>query len=155
MAKFTWQDGVLVSKAKVEIGGTIYEVDPEEYSGTTPLSANNLNAMQDGIYEDINENTEELNNLIKISEQGFISSSLMTNATIGGTNGKKYDLIFTKNYINPPTVLATFNHSDELSSTGFINVAVGNITTTGCRFLYSARTNSTNYGINYIVISND
>lgn len=53
MAKFTWQDGTLVSKAKVEIGGTIYEVDPEEYSGTTPLSASNLNAMQDGIYEDI------------------------------------------------------------------------------------------------------
>ena len=53
MAKFTWQDGTLVSKAKVEIGGTIYEVDPEEYSGATPLSAGNLNAMQDGIYEDI------------------------------------------------------------------------------------------------------
>lgn len=55
MAKFTWQDGTLVSKAKVEIGGTIYEVDPEEYSGATPLSASNLNAMQDGIYEDIDE----------------------------------------------------------------------------------------------------
>lgn len=53
MAKFTWQDGTLVSKAKVEIGGTIYEVDPEEYSGATPLSASNLNAMQDGIYKDI------------------------------------------------------------------------------------------------------
>jgi len=60
MAKFTWQDGTLVSKAKVEIGGTIYEVDPEEYSGATPLSASNLNAMQDGIYEDIDENTENI-----------------------------------------------------------------------------------------------
>lgn len=55
MAKFTWQDGTLVSKAKVEINGTIYEVDPEEYSGATPLSASNLNSMQDGIYEDIDE----------------------------------------------------------------------------------------------------
>jgi len=55
MAKFTWQDGTLVSKAKVEINGTIYEVDPEEYSGATPLSASNLNAMQDGIYEDIDK----------------------------------------------------------------------------------------------------
>ena len=155
MAKFTWQDGTLVSKAKVEIGGTIYEVDPEEYSGATPLSASNLNAMQDGIYEDINENTEELNNLIKITEQGFIPSSSMTNATIGGTEGKRYDLTFTKNYTNTPTVLATFNHSDSLSSVGFIQIAVGNITTTGCRFLYSARTNSANFGINYIIISND
>lgn len=53
MAKFTWQDGTLVSKAKVEINGIIYEVDPEEYSGATPLSAGNLNAMQDGIYDDV------------------------------------------------------------------------------------------------------
>lgn len=60
MAKFIWQDGTLVSKAKVEIGGTIYEVDPEEYSGTTPLSASNLNAMQDGIYEDMEEADNEI-----------------------------------------------------------------------------------------------
>ena len=62
MAKFIWQDGTLVSKAKVEVGGTIYEVDPEEYSGATPLSANNLNAMQDGIYEDINSVVESGSN---------------------------------------------------------------------------------------------
>jgi hypothetical protein len=68
MAKFTWQDGTLVSKAKVEIGGVIYDVDPEEYSGTTPLSAANLNAMQDGIYEDLGDksqlNTNSKTNLV-------------------------------------------------------------------------------------------
>ena len=53
MAKFVWQDGTLVSKAKVEVGGTIYEVDPEEYSGSTPLSASNLNAMVNNIYDDM------------------------------------------------------------------------------------------------------
>ena len=56
MAKFVWQDGTLVSKAKVEVGGTIYEVDPEEYSGSTPLSASNLNAMVDNIYSDLDAN---------------------------------------------------------------------------------------------------
>lgn len=55
MAKFVWQDGTLVSKAKVEIGGTIYEVDPEEYSGSTPLSASNLNAMVDSTYSDLKD----------------------------------------------------------------------------------------------------
>lgn len=60
MAKFIWQDGTFVSKAKVEIGGNIYEVDPEEYSGATPLSASNLNAMQDGIYDDIDEINEKI-----------------------------------------------------------------------------------------------
>lgn len=47
MAKFEWQNGTLVSKAKVEIDGKIYEVEPEQYSGQTPLSAENLNQMQD------------------------------------------------------------------------------------------------------------
>jgi hypothetical protein len=59
MAKFIWQDGVLVSKAKVEVDGTIYEVDPEEYSGTTPLSASNLNAMVDQTYEDLKDYVDE------------------------------------------------------------------------------------------------
>lgn len=45
-----FQDGTLVSKAKVNISGTIYEVEPEQYSGSTPLSAANLNKMQKNIY---------------------------------------------------------------------------------------------------------
>lgn len=43
---FNWQNGNLVSKAKVQINGQIYEVEPEEYSGNTALSAENLNSMQ-------------------------------------------------------------------------------------------------------------
>lgn len=46
LARIGWQNGTLVSKAKVEIGGTIYEVEPEEYSGVTPLSAENLEQME-------------------------------------------------------------------------------------------------------------
>lgn len=53
MAKFQWKNGTLVSNAKVEINGQIYDVTPEQYEGETPLSAQNLNAMQDGIYEDM------------------------------------------------------------------------------------------------------
>ena len=60
MAKFVWQDGTLVSKAKVEIGGTIYEVDPEEYSGSTPLSASNLNAMVDSTYSDLKDYADNI-----------------------------------------------------------------------------------------------
>lgn len=61
MAKFEWQNGTLVSKAKVEINGEIYEVEPEQYSGTTPLTAENMNAMQDGIYEDIDKKIDGYN----------------------------------------------------------------------------------------------
>lgn len=61
MAKFEWQNGTLVSKAKVEIDGKIYEVEPEQYTGTTPFTAENMNAMQDGIYEDIDKKTSKYN----------------------------------------------------------------------------------------------
>ncbi len=105
MAKFTWQDGTLVSKAKVEIGGTIYEVDPEEYSGATPLSASNLNNMQDGLFDWIypvgsyyetsdasfNPNNNWLGTWVLDSE-GLVTVSQSNDeefATVGQTGGSK------------------------------------------------------------------
>ena len=55
MKKIKFEDGTLVSNAKVEIGGTIYDVTPEQYEGTTPLSASNMNAIQDNAEEAIKE----------------------------------------------------------------------------------------------------
>lgn len=60
MNKINWQNGALVSPAKVEIGGVIYEVTPEQYSGNTPLSAENLNQMQDNIEKAIPEVVDNL-----------------------------------------------------------------------------------------------
>lgn len=51
MAKFNWQNGTLVTPARVNIGGNIYDVTPEQYSGQTPLSAENLNTMQDNLID--------------------------------------------------------------------------------------------------------
>lgn len=50
-----FQNGTLVSNAKVEVGGTIYDVTPAEYEGTTPLSANNLNQLQTNLYDYVDE----------------------------------------------------------------------------------------------------
>ena len=57
MKKIKFENGTLVSNAKVEIGGTIYDVTPEQYEGTTPLSASNMNAIQDNAEEAIDEVT--------------------------------------------------------------------------------------------------
>lgn len=54
-----FQNGTLVSNAKVEVGGTVYDVTPAQYEGTTPLSANNLNQLQTNIYDYIDEETNE------------------------------------------------------------------------------------------------
>lgn len=49
MTKIPFEDGVKVSDAKVTIGGEDYTVTPAVYTGTTPMSAYNLNQMQDNI----------------------------------------------------------------------------------------------------------
>ena len=59
-----WQDGTLVSKAKVEVNGVIYDVEPEQYSGQTPLSSANLKKMEENTEKAINEVDTELNNEI-------------------------------------------------------------------------------------------
>lgn len=55
MKRIGWENGVLVSKAKVSIGGTVYDVEPEQYEGNTPLSAENLKQMEDNMEEAIDE----------------------------------------------------------------------------------------------------
>lgn len=54
MKKTNWQNGTLISKAKVIIDGVTHEVEPEEYEGQTPTSAEFLNEMEDNIEESIN-----------------------------------------------------------------------------------------------------
>lgn len=63
MKKIKFENGTLVSNAKVEIGGTIYDVTPEQYEGTTPLSASNMNAIQDNAEEAIKEVAANLEQL--------------------------------------------------------------------------------------------
>lgn len=53
MPKFKWENGTKIADANVEINGNIFNVNPAQHEGKTPLSAQNLNAMQDGIYEDM------------------------------------------------------------------------------------------------------
>lgn len=55
-----FQNGTLVSNAKVEVGGTVYDVTPAQYEGTTPLSANNLNQMQTNIYDYVDDEDNKI-----------------------------------------------------------------------------------------------
>ena len=55
MQKINWENGTVTKDAYVTIDGTDYDVVPEEYEGNTPLSAENLNLMQDNIEDAIND----------------------------------------------------------------------------------------------------
>lgn len=58
MKKKVFQNGTLKSKAYFMDGETKQEVEEAVYEGTTPLSAENLNDMQDNIEEEINSHIE-------------------------------------------------------------------------------------------------
>ena len=79
-----WKDGTLISKAKVEIDGTIYDVEPEQYSGQTPLSSANLKKMEDNTEKAINEVNTNLND--KINGTVLYNNSSGTSANITFTN---------------------------------------------------------------------
>lgn len=55
MKKINWENGTLVSKAKVMIDGVLYEVEPAQYNGKTALSAENLRKMENNTEEAIEE----------------------------------------------------------------------------------------------------
>jgi len=56
-----WEDGTLVTPARVTTPTGTYDVTEAQYSGTTPLSAENLKAMEDNTEEAINEGTLQAN----------------------------------------------------------------------------------------------
>lgn len=88
----TFINGTLVQKAQVEIDGTTYDVEPAQYDGTTPLSANNLNLLQTRLYDYVDE----------ISTKTFpdgkysVLTGQLTMADGEGTTNINYPTGFTK-----------------------------------------------------------
>ena len=82
LKRIEWENGTLVSKAKANIDGTIYEVEPAQYSGKTPMSAENLKKMEDNTENAINEATEE----------AFINAYLESNQEISKGDAYKIKL---------------------------------------------------------------
>lgn len=60
MNKMQFENGTLVSPAKVVIDGVEHEVTPAVYEGNTPFSAENINKMQDNMEEAIPEIVDDL-----------------------------------------------------------------------------------------------
>ena len=89
MDKINFRNGILVAKAKVTINGTVYEVEPEEYEGETPLSAEILNEMQDNIENAINTVQSNLNTTNQSIEN--LTTYSTTEKVVGTwTNRKNY-----------------------------------------------------------------
>lgn len=75
----TFSNGTLVQKAQVEVDGTTYEVEPAQFSGTTPLSASNLNLLQTRLYDYIDNEITDLNT---VRSQTITVTGTRGNATV-------------------------------------------------------------------------
>lgn len=147
MAKFVWQDGTLVSKAKVEVGGTIYEVDPEEYSGTTPLSASNLNAMVDQTYEDFKDYADNLinsgNGYVKLPDGTMICYGTSTPLSAQNVNIAGSTASFPESFIEIPLVTTSIASTDNSANDLTVNVKIQTVEKT--RFTFYEHSSSGNF----------
>lgn len=95
MDKVPFEDGTLVKEAYVIIDGEEHEVIPEEYTGKTPLSAHNLNKMQDNIEKSINE--EALIKYLEIQGNSIQKTRSGKNKFIPLQDGNNSGIAITKN----------------------------------------------------------
>lgn len=85
-------------------------------------------------------------------EYGNITAAQMTNASIGGQDGKIYELTFQNSYSTPPTVITNFYSKQGVSYYGFVAtqvVALSNTKCTLCVFVQGLT--DSKCGISYMV----
>ena len=98
---------------------------------------------------------KRIDDYVFVRESGVINSNQMTSGTVGSDAVRYYDLIFTKTYTNPPTILTTFISTAGLSYYGWVKTYVVNYTNTSARLVLGNNLNDTIGKLAYIVISND
>lgn len=115
-----WQDGTLVSKGKVEVNGTIYEVEPEQYSGQTPLSSALLKKMEDNTEKAINELKEEEDGTVLFEKEVGSTGDIALNDNL---SNYKYFKVFWKVGDNNKSeeVLVTLDKNINLSLIDYID----------------------------------
>lgn len=130
MDKIPFEDGKKLKNAFVTIDGKEYEVTPAQYQGKTPVSASNLNKMQDNIEKSINGTIETVTNengtAIKFSDGTMLAYGTKTMSVSYGT------VNFPVAFVEKPRMLATLNatvsnDSIYIVSTNAIDKASANI----------------------------
>ena len=96
-----------------------------------------------------------VNNLIHISEKGRVYTNQFTNFTFGSETFAHKDITFTKEYTNPPLVLAQLVSTTGRTLYGNIPAYVRSITNTSADLVITYNTNNTTTWVDYIVISMD
>lgn len=85
-------------------------------------------------------------------EYGNITAAQMTNASIGGQDGKIYELTFQNSYSTPPTVITNFYSEQGVSYYGFVATQVVALSATKCTLcVFVQGLSGSKCGISYMV----
>lgn len=122
-------------------------------SGAEEVEIGNTEPIQDTIelWVDTSEQGTGSSGVEQI-EYGNITVAQMTNASIGGQDGKIYELTFQNSYSTPPTVITNFYSEQGISYYGFVAtqvVALSNTKCTLCVFVQGLT--GSKCGISYMV----
>lgn len=140
--KFTWQNGTQVEPAKVEIDGVSYDVTDAQYEGETPLSASNLNLMQDTLLGNVTDNLDDDTKIpnVKAVKDIYSTTEVKTNK-VYIENGVKKPIYRSKVKVTLPSFPSSYSEKTVAHGIANIDTVVG-----WDKFLISAASSDEPYG---------
>lgn len=78
--KINWENGSVQTEGHVTIDGVQYQTVQPEYTGNTPINADNLNHMDDGIYNAISSLYYKTGDTYTISGQVYVGGALTSSS---------------------------------------------------------------------------
>ena len=162
MQKINWENGTVVKEATVTVDGIEYEISPREIDGNTPLSASNLNLMQENIedaIEDISTDyiTETGTNYIKYDSGKMIcwdsyTGTVNVTSSAGGVYYATYLFTFPVEFISTPVVTPSVTQGSGVLWACLGNASSQTTTTTQLRVIAGASTSNASVTFRYIAI---
>lgn len=113
--KFTWENGSQVEPAKVEVEGVSYDVVDAQYEGSTPVSAGNLNAMQDTLLSNVKDDLEDESKIAscKAVKDVYSSTETKTNKVWDGKPVYRKSIEFSNIAKGTATTIETLSNVDK------------------------------------------
>ena len=120
--KINWENGSVQTEGYVTIDGVQYQTVQPEYTGNTPINADNLNHMDDGIYNAISSLYYKTGDTYQISGQVYLGGALT-----GGSKSVLFTIFLPKRLDNINSIsVSGLNMAVRLTSGGYwVNGDIG------------------------------
>lgn len=121
------------SNITLDVSGNNITINSIGGSGSEEVEIGNTEPTEDSIELWVDTSEQGTGSIgIEQIEYGNITAAQMTNASIGGQDGKIYELTFQNSYSTPPTVITNFYSEQGISYYGFVATQVVALSNTKC-----------------------